>query len=70
MGGLGGLGHGDSQEQARPKLVQSLVDYGVRVKQASCGEKHTVVLTDDGEVGGEGGGRCVCGGAAGVIAAV
>lgn len=50
FGGIGGLGHGDSNEQPVPKLVESIVDYGCRVASVSCGEKHTLILTDDGEV--------------------
>lgn len=49
-GGIGGLGHGDEAEQPRPKLVKSLLEYGCRVAQVACGEKHTLILTDDGEV--------------------
>lgn len=49
-GGIGGLGHGDEKEQPRPKLVKSLLDYGCRVASVACGEKHTLILTDDGEV--------------------
>jgi alpha-tubulin suppressor-like RCC1 family protein len=49
-GGIGGLGHGDEAEQPRPKLVKALLDYGCRVAQVACGEKHTLILTDDGEV--------------------
>lgn len=49
-GGVGGLGHGDESEQPKPKLVQSLVSYGAKVGSVSCGEKHTLILTDDGEV--------------------
>lgn len=49
-GGVGGLGHGDESEQPRPKLVQSLLSYGAKVGSVSCGEKHTLILTDDGEV--------------------
>lgn len=50
FGGIGGLGHGDEAEQPRPKVVRSLVDYGCRVGSVACGEKHTLILTDDGEV--------------------
>jgi len=50
FGGIGGLGHGDETEQPRPKLVKSLLDYGCRVGSVACGEKHTLILTDDGEV--------------------
>lgn len=55
-GGVGGLGHGDDKEQPRPKLVQSLLSYGAKVGSVSCGEKHTLILTDDGEVRAGGGG--------------
>jgi len=50
FGGIGGLGHGDTTEQPFPKLVNSLLEYGCRVGTVSCGEKHTLILTDDGEV--------------------
>jgi len=50
FGGIGGLGHGDEIEQPRPKLVKGLLDYGCRVGSVACGEKHTLILTDDGEV--------------------
>ena len=51
ISGFGLLGHGDKEKQVlTPKLVRSLEDSGARVASASCGECHTAIMTDDGEV--------------------
>ena len=47
-GGL--LGHNSNDEEAKPRLVESLVAEGVQVKAVTAGELHTAVLTTDGEV--------------------
>lgn len=39
------------------RLVESLKDYGAKIASVSCGERHTVILTDDGEVLTCGGGE-------------
>lgn len=49
MGG-GQLGHGESTSQETPRLIEAFREYGARAKQVSCGGKHTLILTDDGEV--------------------
>lgn len=36
--------------QNSPKRVESLIEEGVSVVKVACGECHTVVLSDDGEV--------------------
>ena len=34
----------------RIRLIEAFAEYGVKAKQVSCGGKHTLILTDDGEV--------------------
>ena len=46
----GWLGHGDNAACDTPRLVESFRDYGARAKKVVCGDKHTLILTDDGEV--------------------
>uniref|UniRef100_A0A7S2AQB8 RCC1-like domain-containing protein n=1 Tax=Octactis speculum TaxID=3111310 RepID=A0A7S2AQB8_9STRA len=50
LSGGGMLGHGNENQLDTPKLVESLVEEGVTVKTVCCGELHTSILTDDGEV--------------------
>ena len=47
-GGLGRLGHGDTQHQLLPKKVEALA--GRRVVAVSAGEYHSLALTADGSV--------------------
>ncbi|KAJ8614418.1 hypothetical protein CTAYLR_000740 [Chrysophaeum taylorii] len=49
LSGGGQLGHGDRESVDRPKIVASLDEGGYRVASVSCGEGHTLILTDDGE---------------------
>lgn len=61
-GSYGNLGHGDNTDQPRPKLVDSLV--GKRCTSVACGSKHTLSLSQAGDVyawGYGGGGRLGCG---------
>ena len=39
--GVGCLGHGDGESYLRPKLVESLVEDGCKVKDVTLGESHT-----------------------------
>jgi len=58
----GNLGHGDNTDQPRPKLVDHLV--GKRCTSVACGSKHTLSLSQAGDVyawGYGGGGRLGCG---------
>ncbi|XP_020707195.2 E3 ubiquitin-protein ligase HERC2 isoform X3 [Athalia rosae] len=50
LGEYGRLGHGDTNSQLRPKLVEALV--GRRVIQVACGSRdaQTMALTEDGSV--------------------
>ncbi|XP_015606913.1 E3 ubiquitin-protein ligase HERC2 isoform X2 [Cephus cinctus] len=50
LGEYGRLGHGDTNSQLRPKLVEALV--GQRVIQIACGSRdaQTMALTEDGSV--------------------
>jgi len=51
-GNWGVLGHGDedSINYTKPKLVKTLKNKGVRVKDVALGEYHTMVLGEDGSV--------------------
>ena len=49
-GRYGRLGHGDSEDQLRPKLVESLLGY--RVIDVACGELTTTALCDIGLIDG------------------
>ena len=53
-GGLGKLGHGDSQNQFLPKKVEALA--GQRVVAVSAGSSHSLAITADGAVWSWGGG--------------
>ena len=48
--GGGQLGHGDRAEHKAPKKIEFFADYGAKIVSVGCGDKHTVFLTDDGEV--------------------
>ena len=50
FGGYGMLGHGGTDEHKTPKLVESLVAEGCAIRAVSCGEAHTLLLTDDDEL--------------------
>jgi len=43
----GGLGHGDSKHQYKPKLVEALK--GVKIEQVSCGGTHTGCVTSEND---------------------
>ena len=49
LAGGGQLGHGTRNDEDVPKIVEALDDGGYRVASVSCGEGHTLILTDDGE---------------------
>lgn len=46
----GWLGHGDNADVDKPKMIEWLKEYGAQAKKVSCGDKHTLILTTDGEV--------------------
>lgn len=46
----GWLGHGDDAVCDTPRVVESFRDYGAKARKVVCGDKHTLILTDDGEV--------------------
>ncbi|EGC35023.1 hypothetical protein DICPUDRAFT_79261 [Dictyostelium purpureum] len=48
VGEEGQLGHGDTQNQVEPKVIQSLTSFWIT--QVQCGEKHTICLTKNGKV--------------------
>ena len=47
-GGNGQLGHGDDKDQHEPKVIEEM--RGTRVVAIAAGIKHSMVLTDKGEV--------------------
>jgi len=48
QGVLGQLGHGDEKTQRQPRLVVAFLGFNVR--QVSCGNQHTAVLIESGEI--------------------
>jgi RCC1 and BTB domain-containing protein len=48
QGVLGQLGHGDEKTQRQPRLIVAFL--GFNVKQVSCGNQHTAVLMESGEI--------------------
>jgi RCC1 and BTB domain-containing protein len=48
QGVLGQLGHGDEKTQRQPRLVVAFLGFNVR--QVSCGNQHTAVLMESGEI--------------------
>ena len=53
----GRLGHGNTQNRRRPKLIEALS--GVRVCAVSAGHDHSLFLTEDGKAYSCGHGRCL-----------
>ena len=49
-GADGKLGHGDTNNQDQPKMVEFFEKNNIKVKDAVAGERHTIVLSDKGEV--------------------
>lgn len=49
LSGGGQLGHGSRDSLNQPELVKAVDEGGYRVSRVSCGEGHTLLLTDDGE---------------------
>ena len=49
-GGSGMLGHGDEQHRSTPTVIASLVAAGRRIAQVSAGDRHSLVLAEDGAV--------------------
>lgn len=47
---FGQLGHNNTTQLDSPKLVEYFHKKNIKVKEALCGEKHTIVLTEDGLV--------------------
>lgn len=52
--GGGQLGHGKVASESKPRRVAFFDDLhkedGTRIKQVSCADKHTIFLTDDGDL--------------------
>ncbi len=46
----GWLGHPDSNSCDEPRIIESFRAYGAKAKQIACGDSHTIILTEDGEV--------------------
>lgn len=47
-GGL--LGHGDNESVRLPTKMEHFEEYGAKAVSVQCGDKHTLILTEDGEV--------------------
>jgi alpha-tubulin suppressor-like RCC1 family protein len=46
----GHLGHGNTTTVTAPKLIETFKTYGAKAINVACGDKHTLILTTDGEV--------------------
>jgi hypothetical protein len=46
----GWLGHGDDHDCDTPRMIESFKEYGAAARDVVCGDMHTLILTDDGEV--------------------
>ena len=49
-GSDGKLGHSDTKDQKQPKLVEYFSKNNIKIKDVVAGERHTIALTEDGEV--------------------
>lgn len=49
-GSDGKLGHGDTKDVSEPKIIDYFQKHNIKVKDAVAGQKHTIVLSDKGEV--------------------
>jgi len=46
--GCGGLGHGNKQSLNSPKQIEYFSKNGIKIRQVSCGEKHTLAIDEAG----------------------
>lgn len=49
-GADGKLGHGNTSDVSEPKIIDYFQKNNIKVKDAVAGERHTIVLSDKGEV--------------------
>lgn len=49
-GRYGRLGHGDSEDQLKPKIVEMLLGYRAVDIACGSGDAQTLCITDDGEL--------------------
>lgn len=49
-GRYGRLGHGDSEDQLKPKMVEALIGYRVIDVACGSGDAQTLAITDDDSV--------------------
>ena len=47
-GDMGALGHGDTKDCFKPRLLETLLS--MDIAEVSCGESHVAVVTSDGHV--------------------
>ena len=48
--GAGALGLGDSSNESKPVLVESLADEGIRLQSIDSGEQHMIALDEKNQV--------------------
>lgn len=46
----GQLGNGTKDNQKEPKIISYFQKKGIKIKEALCGDRHTIALTHDGQV--------------------
>lgn len=49
-GRYGRLGHGDSEDQLKPKVVEALLGYRATDIACGSGDAQTLCITDDGKM--------------------
>ncbi len=48
QGAFGQLGHGEEDDQTKPKLINELRAASTKIKMLACGARHSAALSDNG----------------------